>query len=140
VVREDTCSGCAKCVKACPIEAIKIVEMTTPTGEARKIAEIDSSICLGCGVCIRSCPQNSLSLKRREQKVITPANSVHRIVLMAIEKEMLPQLIFDNQALASHRAMAAILSAILKLPPVKRAMASKQMKSVYLDKLLSYLS
>ncbi|GKX66460.1 hypothetical protein rsdtw13_17180 [Clostridium sp. TW13] len=36
----------------------------------------------------------------------------------------------------SHRAMAAILSSILKLSPVHKAMASKQIKSVYLAKLL----
>jgi hypothetical protein len=36
--------------------------------------------------------------------------------------------------------MAAILSTILKLPPIKQAMASKQLKSVYLDRLLSKAS
>jgi hypothetical protein len=36
--------------------------------------------------------------------------------------------------------MAAILAVILKLPPLKRALASKQLKSVYLDKLISTLS
>ena len=56
---------------------------------------------------------------------------------MAIEKGQLANLIFDNRALVSHRAMAAILSSILKLSPVKKAMASEQMKSIYLDKLLS---
>ena len=56
---------------------------------------------------------------------------------MAIEKGLLQELIFDNKALYSHRAMAAILSAILKMPPVKKAMASEQMKSAYLDKLIS---
>jgi hypothetical protein len=59
---------------------------------------------------------------------------------MAIEKGTLQNLIFDNQALGSHRAMAAILSAILKLPPIKQVMASRQMKSVYLDRLISKLS
>jgi hypothetical protein len=57
--------------------------------------------------------------------------------MMAIEKGMLQELIFDNQALESHRAMAAVLGVILKLPPLKQAVASKQMKSVYLGKLLS---
>ncbi|MEG1791971.1 MAG: (Fe-S)-binding protein, partial [Clostridia bacterium] len=46
------------------------------------------------------------------------------------------ELIFDNKALYSHRAMAAILGAILKLSPVQKLMASKQMKSIYLEKLL----
>ena len=67
---------------------------------------------------------------------MTPLNSVHRTVLMAIEKGLLQNLIFDNQAFASHRAMAAILGVILKLPPLKQAMASRQMKSVYLEKLI----
>ena len=33
--------------------------------------------------------------------------------------------------------MAAILGVILKLPPLKQVMASQQMKSRYLDNLLS---
>lgn len=52
----------------------------------------------------------------------------------------LQNLIFDNRAFGSHRAMAAILSVILKLPPIKQAMASKQMKSVYLEKLISKIN
>jgi hypothetical protein len=55
---------------------------------------------------------------------------------MAIEKGTLQDLIFDNKAYRSHRAMAAVLGAILRLPPLKQMMASKQMKSVYLDKLI----
>jgi hypothetical protein len=57
---------------------------------------------------------------------------------MAIERGMLQELIFDNQALASHRAMAAILGTILKLPPLKQALASQQMKSLYLESLLTW--
>ena len=51
--------------------------------------------------------------------------------------EHLVQGLFDNRALFSHRAMAAILGVILKLPPVKRAMASRQMQSRYLERLLA---
>jgi len=69
--------------------------------------------------------------------VITPLNTAHRTVVMGIERGKLQDLIFDNRALASHRAMAAILGVILKLPPLKQAMASQQMKSLYLDNLLS---
>lgn len=36
----------------------------------------------------------------------------------------------------SHRAMAAVFGTILKLPPLKQALASKQLQSVYLDRLL----
>jgi hypothetical protein len=76
-------------------------------------------------------------LKQRGQRVITPVNTAHRTVVMAIERGKLQDLIFDNRALARHRAMAAILGVILKLPPLKQAMASQQMKSRYLDNLLS---
>jgi hypothetical protein len=39
--------------------------------------------------------------------------------------------------MASHRAMAAILGVILNAPPVKRALASRQLRSIYVDKLLA---
>jgi hypothetical protein len=57
---------------------------------------------------------------------------------MAIENGRLQNLIFDNQAYLSHRAMAAVLGVILKLPPIKQVLASKQMKSRYLDRLLGW--
>lgn len=128
----DSCIGCGKCAKVCPVDAISIKNENN-----RKVAFVDESICLGCGVCVRNCFNSSIILKERRERVITPANSVHRAVLMAIEKGQLQNLIFDNQAYLSHRAMASILSVILKLPPIKRAMASRQMKSIYLEKLLS---
>jgi hypothetical protein len=61
-------------------------------------------------------------------------------VLQAIEKGTLQNLVFDNQAFANHRAMAALFAAILKLPPMKQALASKQFKSIYLDRLISHYS
>jgi hypothetical protein len=55
---------------------------------------------------------------------------------MAIERGKLQNLVFDNQAHVSHRAMAAILGVILNLPPVKQALASRQLRSRYLEALL----
>ncbi|MDO5132102.1 MAG: 4Fe-4S binding protein [Eubacteriales bacterium] len=103
----------------------------------KKTPVIDESICLGCGVCARNCPKKAITLQRRPIEVITPVNSTHRFVLQAIEKGTLQNLIFDNQAFANHRAMAAVLGTILRLPPLKQALASRQFKSVYLDHLLA---
>ena len=107
----------------------------TPVKKRRPV--IDESICLGCGVCARNCPKKAITLQRRPIEVITPVNSTHRFVLQAIEKGTLQNLVFDNQAFANHRAMAAVFGTILKLPPLKQGLASKQFKSVYLDHLLS---
>ena len=85
---------------------------------------------------MRACKKKALTLHERGKRVITPVNTAHRTVLMAIERGKLQELIFDNQAHWNHRAMAAILGVILKLPPVKQIMASRQMKSVYLDWLM----
>ena len=119
------------------MEAMGEVSASDPRHPRKKKAKLDESICLGCGVCVRACRTKALTLKSRDKRVITPVNTAHRTVVMAIERGQLQNLIFDNQALASHRAMAAILGVILKLPPIKQAMASQQMKSRYLDHLLS---
>jgi len=134
-IDEDNCSGCGKCVKTCPVSAIEWVSNDDDTNSKSKKVKINEEICLGCGVCVRTCPNKNIILERRKEQIITPVNSVHRIVLMAIEKGKLQELIFDNQAFGSHRAMAAVLSVILKLPPIKQIIASKQMKSIYLEKL-----
>lgn len=68
--------------------------------------------------------------------MITPLNGAHRAVVMAIERGKLQELIFDQHVLFSHRALAALLGVILKLPPVKQVMASRQMKSRYLEALI----
>ena len=74
-------------------------------------------------------------MRSMAERVFTPVNSVHRTVLMAIERGTLQDLVFDNRAHLSHRAMAAVLGAILRLPPVKRALASEQLRSRYLETL-----
>jgi len=135
----DLCSGCGRCVRACPVAVITLEERAGSPG-GRGMATIDEALCLGCGVCVRNCPHKALVLHRRAQRVITPVNSVHRIVQMAIERGSLADLIFDNQAFGSHRAMAAVLSAIIKMPPIKQALASGQLKSVYLERLIKAAS
>jgi ferredoxin len=135
-VDEALCNGCGKCVNACPVEAMAFVSANDPRRPSARKVRVDEELCLGCGVCVRTCAQKSLGLKSRAERVITPVNSVHRTVVMAIERGGLEDLLFDNRVLWNHRAMASVLGAILKLPPIKQAMASKQMKSRYLERLI----
>ena len=125
-------------MNVCPVEAMTLVSANNPHRPKMRVAKLSEDICLGCGVCARVCSKESIRLKPRPERVITPVDSTQRVVQMAIERDMLQNLIFDNNALASHRAMAAILGVILRLPPVKQAMASKQMKSRYLEKILAW--
>ena len=134
-----TCNGCGKCVNVCPVEAMTLVSANDPFKQNRKQAKVNEEICLGCGVCVSSCARLSVSLHSRPDRVITPVNSVHKVVMMAIERGDLQNLIFDNRILWNHRALAAVLGVILSLPPLKQVLASKQFKSNYLETLIMRL-
>ncbi|MGK2858028.1 MAG: 4Fe-4S dicluster domain-containing protein [Thermoanaerobaculia bacterium] len=133
---DASCNGCGKCVTACPVEAMTLASSNDPHRPKVKKAKLDEELCLGCGVCVRSCPKESIRLETRPARVITPLNGAHRAVVMAIERGTLQHLIFDNRALWSHRAMAAVLGVVLRLPPVQQLMASRQIKSRYLETLI----
>ena len=137
VISEETCTGCGKCVNVCPVEAMTLVSSNNPGNPKEKKARLNEDLCLGCGVCVRACPEGSIGLESRPKRVLTPLNGTHRAVVMAIERGKLQNLIFDNRVLWSHRAMAALLGAILKLPPLKQIVASRQVKSRYLETLIS---
>jgi ferredoxin len=133
---DEKCTGCGKCVLNCPIGAMTLVTADDPHKPGKKKVRLDDDQCLGCGICLKGCNVDALKLEFRKERVITPVNSVHRIVLMAIERGKFQNLLFDNQVLFSHRAIAAVLGVILKLPPAKQILASKQFKSRYLVSLI----
>lgn len=139
VVDQDTCTGCGRCVNICPVEAMTLVSANDPRQPKRKEARLNKDICLGCGLCVRACTEKSVELIPLKERVITPMNGTHRVVVMAIERGRLQHLIFDNRVLFSHRALAAVVGVILGLPPVKQVLAMQQVKSRYLERLVSYL-
>lgn len=128
-----TCTTCGTCVERCPVEAMGLVSANDPKHPKKKKALVNADLCLGCGICARNCPEKAISMERREERVITPLNSTHRCVVMAIERGKFQNLLFDNQVLWSHRALAAVLGVVLKLPGIKQTLALKQVKSRYLE-------
>jgi ferredoxin len=140
VVDEAKCNGCGKCVTACPVEALTLVSSNDPHHPNMKKAKLDEETCLGCGVCVRTCAREGLSLKPRPQRVITPLNSVHRTVMMAIERGYFHNLLFDNRVLWNHRALAAVFGVLLRLPPIKQLMATQQVKSRYMEYLITHIT
>jgi ferredoxin len=136
VINDQQCNGCGKCINVCPVEAMTLVSANDSHHPNRKKALLIEDRCLGCGVCVRNCNNKSIILKSRAKRVLTPLNGVHKVVVMAIERGNLQHLIFDNRVLFSHRALAAVLGVLFKLPPIKQAMASKQIKSRYFELLI----
>ncbi|MGM0380332.1 MAG: indolepyruvate ferredoxin oxidoreductase subunit alpha [Bacillota bacterium] len=120
---KETCINCGKCIEVCPMGCFKF--------EDKKVI-LDKSLCLGCGVCERVCRFESIKMVKREKRIFTPVNTVHKLILEAIETDTLHNLIFDNKNLLSHRFMRSFLGAFLKLSPVKKLLVSKTFKSKYL--------
>ncbi|MGL4607341.1 MAG: [Fe-Fe] hydrogenase large subunit C-terminal domain-containing protein [Eubacteriaceae bacterium] len=51
---KDKCRNCYKCIRNCPIKAIKL---------KNKHAQIVPSMCIGCGNCIKICPHNAKEIQ-----------------------------------------------------------------------------
>jgi hypothetical protein len=86
---------------------------------------------------VKVCKPNGVKLASRPERVITPLNGAHRVVMMAIERGTFQHLLYDNRVLWNHRALAAVLGVVLKLPPIKQIMASQQVKSRYMETLIA---
>ena len=55
VIDAETCTGCGRCKKACPQEAI--------SGEKKKPHVIDLSKCIKCGVCYENCKFDAIRIE-----------------------------------------------------------------------------
>lgn len=61
----ETCTGCQKCSKLCPVEAI--------TGEKKKRHVVAQDVCIGCGICTANCPVTAIEGTFNTQAVLAAA-------------------------------------------------------------------
>jgi ferredoxin len=132
-----TCLGCGKCAKACPINAIQMVPINNPQTKKKKDAVIDTSICLGCGVCALNCKNGSVTLSKREKRVLHPESTFERIILQSLERGTLQNQIFDNPQSITQKFMRGFVGGFLRLPPVKAALTSDLLRSSFLNVMVT---
>ncbi|NQT61470.1 MAG: 4Fe-4S dicluster domain-containing protein [Candidatus Marinimicrobia bacterium] len=135
-INGETCTGCAKCESACPVDAIEMVKYEKD-GRKKQKATRDEEVCLGCGVCPTYCTSGSATMKARPQRIYTPESSFDKYAAMAIERGKLSDLIFYDYDGFSHRTLGRVLSVLEKTSPVKALMAIEPLKSTFLNKLVS---
>ncbi len=133
-VDETKCVGCGKCARACPIQAITMVAVRPEPGKKQPLhSSIDAGICLGCGVCADTCNKDAMGMIRRKERVLTPENTIERILKMNLERGKIQHLLFDDQAGITFKFMNRFLGAILRLPPVKKTLAQEQIQSRFIN-------
>jgi heterodisulfide reductase subunit A-like polyferredoxin len=62
-VDAERCTGCATCVKRCPMDAVTVSD---------NFARVDGNLCIGCGLCASSCKEEAMRLRPRDGQVIPP--------------------------------------------------------------------
>lgn len=60
-IDESMCSGCTRCYKACPFDAI--------VGASKQIHTVIQDVCTGCQLCAKSCPQDCLTIVQQKPDV-----------------------------------------------------------------------
>jgi len=139
IARSDDllCKGCNHCEKACPIDAIKMVPDEDPGTKRKNKPEIDQEFCLGCGVCATRCTTGAMRLDARDQRVIPPESTFERVILTALERGTLQYQLFDDPNSGTQAFLRGFVGGFLKLPPVKKALLSDQLRSRFLSSLQS---
>lgn len=62
-IDESQCSGCTRCFKACPFDAI--------VGASKQMHTVISQVCTGCRLCEKACPQGCLSMQAQPVQLNT---------------------------------------------------------------------
>ena len=134
-IDDAVCKGCGKCVDICPVNAIGLFSANDPKHPKRKLGRVDTGMCVGCGVCASKCPAHAIEMHKRGGRVIHPETTFERIMLQSLERGNLQNQLFDNTQSMTQQVMRGFLGGFLRLPPVKRALMSDQLRSTFLNLL-----
>lgn len=77
-VNSKICTGCGKCLKWCPTEAISLVD---------KVAFIGESLCLGCGECAVTCPFQAIAINWKTEPNIIQEKIVEYVRAVLKDKK-----------------------------------------------------
>ena len=58
-VNLELCTGCSKCVKACPFAVITVVDKKAQIGDG----------CTACGACVQVCPEEAITIERKVRDI-----------------------------------------------------------------------
>jgi ferredoxin len=134
------CKGCGLCAQRCPINAISMQEYTREDGKKRKRAVVDEGLCLGCGVCAGACVPGCMHMEARPARVITPENTIERVISMALERGTIGSLIFDDENRTDQRFMRRFVNTVTSLPPAKQAVLNDKLRSRFLEFMMKQVS
>ena len=70
VIDEALCIGCAKCLPACPVDAI--------VGARRYMHTVLAADCSGCDLCLPACPVDCITMQPAADRPLEPAEIGHR--------------------------------------------------------------
>lgn len=132
----DMCRGCKKCARACPANAVTMVD-NEGRGLRKYWAIVDPDACLGCGVCDEVCRFGAHSMVPREHRVFTPETTFDRVVAMAVERGKLGDLLVDTLDGAGPHALARVLQVLEALPADRARGLVEPLRSVFLRGLLA---
>jgi heterodisulfide reductase subunit A len=77
-VDERSCVACFACGRACPYNAIEIVDLKDRNGNLlKRSARVNPGLCMGCGICVAVCPSKSVDLEGfTEQQIYAEIESL----------------------------------------------------------------
>lgn len=139
---EEVCTGCGKCVQACPVQAVSLAprDARCVAGDERalrSVAGVDDARCLGCGVCTGACNHGALKMERRPDAPHVPADVVEFFIRRMVERGRLADLLIDGTAGRGHAFANLVLTTLLALPPAERLLAKEQVRSRFVQIALS---